>query len=154
MSDDLTKWIESKTRPQCVLVVDDEELVRAAFAATQQAFNIRMDYAASSDEANELIRTCTYDYVFLDMSLESGGSGMEVLQVLNTTQHDTTVMIMSGSVSLHDIMYEANRLGVISFIRKPISFTPSYVESVFRKMGLQPTGLRPTKMQLDLSTHA
>lgn len=147
MSDELTQWIESKTRPQLVLVIDDEEIVRSAFSATQQAFNVKMDFARTCAEASEHILVCNYDYIFLDMAL-GAHSGMEVLQVINTNQPGATVMVMSGSVSLHDIMHEANRLGVISFIRKPVEFTPIYLFQIFKKLGLQPTGLQPAKMQL------
>jgi ActR/RegA family two-component response regulator len=85
-----------------------------------------VDYAPSAQEARIFLEKKTYDYVFLDMKLENGVSGMEVLQHINTAAPSVSVVIMSGSVNLHDLMEQANQVGVLSFIKKPTQFTRQY----------------------------
>jgi DNA-binding NtrC family response regulator len=126
------------TRPKLILVVDDDSLIRLLFSRAAEAFHVVVDYAPSAQEARIFLEKKTYDYVFLDMKLENGVSGMEVLQYINTGAPSVNVVIMSGSVNLHDLMEEANQVGVLSFIKKPTQFTKQYLVSVFTKLGLRP----------------
>lgn len=139
----MAKWVSSLTRPKAVLVVDDDSLIRMIFKCVSESFHVVTQFSPSAQEAIALLRKQKFDYIFLDMKLEMAVSGMEVLRFVNAAQPDANVIIMSGSVSLHDIMHEANALGVLSFIRKPTSFTVEYITSVFQKIGAQPNGVPP-----------
>lgn len=143
MTEELAKWVSTLTRPKQVLVVDDDSLIRMIFKCVAESFHVEVQFAPSAAEAIALLRKQKYDFIFLDMKLEMAVSGMEVLRFVNAAQPDANVIIMSGSVSLHDIMHEANGLGVLSFIRKPTSFTVEYITSVFTKIGCQPNGIPP-----------
>jgi CheY-like chemotaxis protein len=143
MTEDMAKWVASLTRPKAILVVDDDSLIRMIFKCVAESFHVTTAFAPSAQEAIALLRKQKYDFIFLDMKLEMSVSGMEVLRFINAAQPEASVIIMSGSVSLHDIMHEANALGVLSFIRKPTSFTVEYITSVFTKLGLAPTGKSP-----------
>jgi DNA-binding NtrC family response regulator len=143
MTEDLAKWVSALTRPKAVLVVDDDSLIRMIFKCVSESFHVETAFAPSAAEAIALLRKKKYDFIFLDMKLEMAVSGMEVLRFVNAAQPDASVVIMSGSISLHDIMHEANGLGVLSFIRKPTSFTVEYITAVFTKLGCQPNGIPP-----------
>lgn len=125
-------------RPKQILVVDDDSYIRLLFSRAAESFHMVLDYAPSAQEAQLFLDKKKYDYLFLDMALERSVSGMEVLRYANLNVPDLNVVIMSGSVNLHDVMEEANQLGVLSFIRKPTQFTRQYLVSVFQKLGIQP----------------
>jgi CheY-like chemotaxis protein len=146
MTEDMAKWVSALTRPKSVLVVDDDSLIRMIFKCVSESFHVQTEFAPSAAEAIALLRKQKFDFIFLDMKLEMAISGMEVLRFVNAAQPTASVVIMSGSVSLHDIMHEANALGVLSFIRKPTSFTVEYITAVFSKIGLQPNGLQPLSL--------
>jgi DNA-binding NtrC family response regulator len=146
MTEDLAKWVSALTRPKEVLVVDDDSLIRMIFKCVAESFHVNIQFAPSAAEAIALLRKQKFDYIFLDMKLEMAVSGMEVLRFVNAAQPGASVVIMSGSVSLHDIMHEANALGVLSFIRKPTSFTVEYITAVFNKIGALPSGVPPLSM--------
>lgn len=143
MTEDMAKWVAALTRPKAVLVVDDDALIRMMFKCVAESFHVTIHFAPSAQEAIALLRKQKFDFIFLDMKLEMAVSGMEVLRFINAAQPEASVIIMSGSVSLHDIMHEANALGVLSFIRKPTSFTVEYITSVFTKIGAIPSGKQP-----------
>jgi DNA-binding NtrC family response regulator len=143
MTEDMAKWVSALTRPRLVLIVDDDSLIRMIFKCVSESFHVETQFAPSAAEAIALLRKTKFDFIFLDMKLEMAVSGMEVLRFVNAAQPTANVVIMSGSVSLHDIMHEANALGVLSFIRKPTSFTVEYITSVFNKIGIQPSGRQP-----------
>jgi DNA-binding NtrC family response regulator len=139
----MAKWVAALTRPKEILIVDDDSLIRMIFKCAAECFHVNIAFSPSATEAIALLRKTKYDFIFLDMKLEMSVSGMEVLRFVNAAQPNANVIIMSGSVSLHDIMHEANALGVLSFIRKPTSFTVEYIRNVFSKIGLQPSGMPP-----------
>lgn len=127
------------TRPKQILVVDDDSFIRLLFSRAAEAFHVTVDYAPSAQEAKIFLDKKTYDFIFLDMKLECDVSGMEVLQHINNGAPSSNVVIMSGSVNLHDLMEQANQLGVLSFIKKPTQFTRQYIVGVFTKLGIRPT---------------
>lgn len=146
MTEDMAKWVASVTRPKDVLIVDDDALIRMVFKCAAESFHVKTTFAPSAQEAVALLRKQKFDIIFLDMKLEGGADGMEVLSFINAAQPESNVVIMSGSVSLHDIMHEANALGVLSFIRKPTSFTVEYITTVFAKLGAVPSGNPPLEL--------
>lgn len=145
MTDELSRWVTWMGRPKSLLVVDDDSYVRMIFASAAEGFHVAIDYAPSAQEAKKFLASKHYDFVFLDMKLEHSVSGMEVLQFVDSTKPSVNVVIMSGSVNLHDLMEEANHLGVLSFIKKPTQFTRQYIASVFSKMGIRPVDTEEMK---------
>ncbi len=131
-----------------VLLVEDEEIVTHIF---ERVFSDQscalLDTTTSVKTALEKIAFVVYDYIFLDMSLDGVRyAGMEVLRSLARLKiklrdegqktMDSRVIIMSGSVSLDDIMMEANALGVLSFIDKPTNFSEDYILGIVQQLGL------------------
>ncbi len=131
-----------------VLLVEDEEIVTHIF---ERVFSDQscalLDTTTSVKTALEKIAFVVYDYIFLDMSLDGVRyAGMEVLRSLARLKiklreegqktMDSRVIIMSGSVSLDDIMAESNALGVLHFIDKPTNFTEEYILGIVQQLGL------------------
>lgn len=122
-----------------ILIIDDDKLIRFVFSAIQHRYYLDVETIGTPHEAIQRLTQSRYDAVFLDMKFENGSGidGMEVLRQMNIMNLDTRVIIMSGSVNLHSLMSEANRLGVLSFIIKPVSFTHEYVIEILRKIGIK-----------------
>ncbi len=131
-----------------VLLCEDEEIITHIFERVfaNQDYAL-LDTTASVKKALEKIAFMVYDYVFLDMNLDGVRyAGMEVLRALAKLKiklrdegqqtMDSRVIIMSGSVSLDDIMAESNALGVLHFIDKPTNFTEEYILGIVQQLGL------------------
>jgi CheY-like chemotaxis protein len=131
-----------------VLLIDDEDIVAEVFSRVFEGQSYALlDIANTVEKALAKISFITYDYIFLDMKLEgSSQAGMSILRnlrlILNKARSDkraTTesfVVIMTGSLSLQDIMSEANALGVVTFLDKPVSFTEEYLLRIVQRLGL------------------
>ncbi len=131
-----------------VLLVEDELIVTHIFERVfeNQSYAL-LDTATTREAALAKIQFAVYDFIFLDMALDRVRyAGMEVLRALARLKIklreqgqktlDSRVVIMSGSVSLDDIMLEANALGVLHFIDKPVNFTEAYILDIVQQLGL------------------
>jgi PAS domain S-box-containing protein len=104
-----------------VLLVDDEELVRAAAATALDRYGYRVLIASDGKEAVELYRRTPdeIDLVLLDMTMPVM-SGEEALRQIRGIRPGARVIVSSG----YDEM-EATRLftaqGVAAFVKKPYS---------------------------------
>jgi len=136
------------TKPPTVLVIDDEYVVRHMFARLAEAYDIDLDAVSTPLEGMEAVAKKQYSAVFLDMKFENSDSdltGMDVLRKISlTTTLTAQIVVMSASIRLNDVMQEANRLGVLSFMVKPIDFTPDFLASIMKRMGLRLVPRQPT----------
>ncbi len=131
-----------------VLLLEDEEIIISTFARVFEDQDCAfLDSAATVKDALDKIATIVYDFIFLDLAIDGVRyAGMEVLRALARLKiklrdegqktMDSRVVIMSGSVSLDDIMLEANALGVLHFIDKPTNFSQAYVLDIMQQLGL------------------
>jgi DNA-binding NtrC family response regulator len=131
-----------------VLLVEDEEIITNVFQRVfaNQSYAL-LDTAKTIEEAKAKIDFVVYDYVFLDMKIDGRSyAGMDILRMLNRISiklryegqktMDSMVIIMSASVSLQDIMLEANSLGVLAFLDKPTNFSEEYLLRIVQRLGL------------------
>jgi len=131
-----------------VLLVEDEEIITQTFVRVFEGQSYAMlDTASTVREALDKILFVVYDYIFLDMKIDGDSwAGMVVLRTLNSillklradglSTTEGHVIIMSGSVSLQDLMLEANALDVFHFLNKPVNFSEGYLLRVLQKLGL------------------
>lgn len=131
-----------------VLLVEDEDAIIDTFEKVfeNQSYAL-LDIARTIDKAILKIKFAVYDYIFLDMNFDGHRyAGMDVLRMLNRliikmrnegqSVTKSVVTIMSGSVSLQDIMLEANALKVFRFFDKPANFTEEFLLEVVQELGL------------------
>jgi CheY-like chemotaxis protein len=131
-----------------VLVIEDEEIITQTFERVfaGQTYAL-LDVAKTAKEAIDKLKFMIYDMIWLDMKLDGNTyAGMEILRFLNRQliklraagqkTLDSTIIIMSASVSLQDIMLEANALDVFHFINKPVDFSDEYLLRVANCFGL------------------
>lgn len=102
-----------------ILVVDDDEGVRAVAQETLTRGGYDTVGAASGEEATELLRENTFIAAVVDLVLPDC-SGLDVLQQVRSVNPDAVMVMVTGYASLDSAM-EAVRLGAYDYIRKPFS---------------------------------
>jgi len=81
---------------QSVLVVDDEPSLRLLCRVNLELEGYRVLEAATVEAAHDLLARETVDVVLLDMHIGSG-SGLDVLEVIETKGLPVRVVVLSGT---------------------------------------------------------
>lgn len=100
-----------------ILVVDDEEAIRAALRLAFRRENINVTEAADGREALELLRQRHFDLVILDVMMEEVG-GYQALQTMRARGDLTPVMMLSGKSDEMDQVLGLG-YGADSYLTKP-----------------------------------
>ena len=104
-----------------LLVVEDEEFHRdRIYKPNLNDPRLSVDYAASEEEAKEMIRCKYYDVAYVDIMLredKSDRGGIEVIKFLNDMKESTSVIVVSGT---DDIKVAVNtyKAGIADFLQK------------------------------------
>ncbi len=101
-----------------LLVVDDESDVREFAKSFFKKRGIEVLTASGGREALDLIAENKPQLVLLDVRMEEM-TGIEVLRELRKTDKQTKVIMVTG-VEEEGVIKEANALGVISYVHKPL----------------------------------
>ena len=106
----------------CVLVCDDEEVVRGLVRASLGG-DYTLCEARDGDEAFELARSTRPDLIVLDVMMP-GRSGIEVLRALRAeddVELAATPVVMLTARNRSDVQPEAVAAGADAFLAKPFS---------------------------------
>jgi two-component system nitrogen regulation response regulator NtrX len=101
-----------------ILVVDDEQDIRASLKMILEYEGMRMIEAASGPEALQAVRDQEPDAVLLDIKMPRM-DGIEVLGQLAEHHPDLPVVMISGHGTIATAV-EATRLGAFDFMEKPL----------------------------------
>ena len=104
-----------------ILVVDDEEEVRAAIQRRLSRDDLKVDVAAGEGEAIEMIRSAdpAYDVVLTDMVMESPGSGLNILQAAVGQDIFAEVIILTAYGNVANAV-ECMKRGAFDYVEKNI----------------------------------
>ncbi len=100
-----------------VLVADDEESIRWVLSKTLTKKGLKVDLAASGNEALSLFRQHTYDLAVLDIKMP-GISGLDLLSSFLEDRPEMLVVIMTAESSMKNAV-EAMKRGAYDYITKP-----------------------------------
>ena len=102
-----------------ILVVDDEEDVRAFLAETLERGGHDVTQAADGAAAIRAAREEPFDVVLTDLRMP-GTDGMTVVRTVRTEQPDVEVIVLTafGDVST---AVEAMKLGAYDYLQKPVA---------------------------------
>ena len=101
-----------------ILVVDDEDAVRAPLTELLEQHGYAVTGAATVTEALQKIKDDVYDLILTDLRMNTM-NGMEVLKAAKQTDPATEVIIITGYGTV-DSAVEAMKLGAFDYIMKPI----------------------------------
>jgi DNA-binding NtrC family response regulator len=104
-----------------ILVVDDEDEVRAALKRRLEREGFKVTTAASAAEAKEIVQaqSPSFDVVVTDMSMEETNSGLDVLQ--DAIAHDifTEVIVLTAYGNVTNAV-ESMRRGAFDYLEKNV----------------------------------
>jgi DNA-binding response OmpR family regulator len=127
-----------------ILVVDDEKNVRLSLTRCLESEALKVDTAASGEEALQKLEDIPYATVLLDLKLP-GLDGIEVLRRIRDRLPALPVIIISA-VGTIDSAVEAMKLGAVDFVQKP--FSPDEIRTVVTR-ALGGRALYPTQAGSD-----
>ncbi|MFN7132540.1 MAG: response regulator, partial [Myxococcales bacterium] len=102
-----------------VLVVDDEEIIRALLGDLLAKEDLELHTAATGDEALRLLETRTFDLVLTDKNLP-GASGLDIARAVRRRSASCPVMLMTGYPSV-ETAQEGLAIGLVDYLEKPFT---------------------------------
>lgn len=104
-----------------ILIVDDEEEVRAAIQRRLIRDGLKVDVAGGEEEALETIKAAdpSYDVVLTDMVMESPDSGMNILQAAVGQDIFSEVIILTAYGNVANAV-ECMKRGAFDYVEKNI----------------------------------
>lgn len=112
-----------------ILVIDDEESMRAGCVQTLEEEGYRVQAAENGQRGLARIDQESFDVVVLDLKMP-GIPGMEVLRKIKENDPVSLVIVITGHATI-DVAVQAMREGAYDFITKP--FTPEGLVEVVRR---------------------
>jgi len=112
-----------------ILVVDDDESIRAGCIQTLKEEGYRIQAAENGRLALEKIKNESFDVILLDLMMP-GIPGMEVLNKLKENNPDTLVIVITGFATIETAV-ESMKQGAYDFLTKP--FEPETLVSVVKR---------------------
>src|SRR5687768_16614413 len=100
-----------------VMVIDDELHICTMIAGYLEKYDLKVIYATSVSEAEELLVNNTPRLIFCDYNMP-GKSGFDFLADVKNRQPPLKVVMLTGHAE-HDKLMEALNLGVVDYISKP-----------------------------------
>ena len=104
-----------------VLLVDDETDFLATLAERLESRGLKVNTAASGEDAVRKVDDQSYDLIILDLAMP-GIDGLETLKRIKAKQPDAEIIMLSGQGSIKTSI-EAMKLGAEDFIEKPVNIT-------------------------------
>lgn len=103
-----------------ILIVDDDDAIRATFRYTFVGGRWEVDTAESGTEALERIEDQPYDLIFLDYRMPEM-TGLEVMNALRKRAIDIPVVLVSAHLSRYSVQRVKEAYGVAEVVSKPVS---------------------------------
>ena len=101
-----------------VLIVDDESVVRQAFARILSSERCIVETVANGTEALQRMGEQAFDVVLLDLKMP-GMDGLEVLRAIKDHWPESEVIVVTGHSALRTAK-ESIELGAFDYLAKPI----------------------------------
>jgi len=117
-----------------ILVVDDEDALRRAYARTLEEAGFEVAQAATGQEALGLLGSRGFDTIVSDITMP-GMTGVELLRAVRQHDRDVPVILVTGNPSV-DSATQAVEHGALRYLVKPIG-KGVLAETVERAVKLQ-----------------
>ncbi len=112
-----------------VLIVDDDQTTRAMIGIAVEELGHQATYAHDGDECVEMVKSQTYDIIFMDLAMPAK-NGIIAIQEILEEYPSTKIIAMSGVDP--DMLERAAEYGAILTMQKP--FKPKQVQDVVDKL--------------------
>ena len=112
-----------------VLIVDDDQTTRAIIGIAVEELGHHPTYAHDGDECVEMVKSQTYDIIFMDLAMPSK-NGLIAIQEILEEFPSTKIIAMSGVDP--DMLERAAEYGALLTMQKP--FKPKQVQDAVYKL--------------------
>src|SRR5580704_8399448 len=123
-------WTHAQSGPFRVLVVEDEELMRAIIVQLLRREGYEIFEANAAGAALQIFEREKIDLAVLDLNLSGGGSGLDLLGKMHELDSEVMGIIVTAYASIESAV-EALRQGAYDYITKP--FANDHLKAVVRK---------------------
>lgn len=103
-----------------ILIVDDEQIVRATYCYAFERAGYKVFHAESGKNVPSILLSENIGTVLLDVFMP-GADGLETLMAIKKLTPETAVIVMSGGSSRVDYLNVALKLGADAVVRKPVA---------------------------------
>lgn len=113
--------MNARFRHQRLLIVEDQQLVRAGIKAMLRmaVSDCEVVEAGSFDEATDRLKSQPFDVTFLDIDLRSDKSGLDVLEFIQSNDLYCRVVMLSGNDDRETVL-ECINAGACGYIAKGV----------------------------------
>ncbi|MEW6586167.1 MAG: response regulator [Nitrospirota bacterium] len=101
-----------------VLVVDDEEQFLKVFSQRLEGRGMKVDTAASGEDALKRVKGKEFDAIILDLVMPGMG-GLETLERIKKENPDIQIIMLTGHGTVEKGV-EAMKAGAVDFLEKPV----------------------------------
>jgi len=117
----IDEWLRRKSieKQACILVIDDEDMIRGLFKEALEILGHRVITAKDGLEGLELVKHWDFDMVFLDLKLP-GMDGAELFRQIRTVKPNLLIVIITAYPD-SNMMARALAHGPLGIIKKPFS---------------------------------
>ena len=114
----IDEWLRSKsTSKECILVIDDDEIIRELFKETLQSSGYMVITAQDGTEALELVNSWSFDLIFTDLKMPRM-DGAETFRRIRQIDSSVPIVIITG-YPLSELMEQVLEQGPFGVMRKP-----------------------------------
>src|SRR6202171_5061476 len=134
-----------------ILVVEDDPLLAAGLARIVNRCGHAVDRAATGIQADNLLRSTSYELVVLDVGLPDI-DGFEVLRRFRLRRARTNVLVLTARDAVEDRVHGLD-LGADDYLTKPFSLTEfeARVRALLRRAASVPASLTVGDLSIDVA---
>jgi len=122
-------WTAQERGPYCLLIVEDEPLMRSIIVQLARSEGYEVMEAPSAEVALQIFGKEKIDLAILDLNLTSGGSGLDLLRKMRELDPEVMGIIVTAYASVESAV-EALHRGAYDYITKP--FANDHLKKVMR----------------------
>jgi DNA-binding response OmpR family regulator len=123
---------DDKTKAPKILLVDDNEAVRASLSTVLEVNRFQVTTAASVGEALHLVDTQPFDVLLCDLHMPGAGDGFTVVSAMRHTNPEAITLVFTGYPALQEAM-DAILLQADEILVKPLAI-PKLVALIREKL--------------------
>lgn len=101
-----------------LLIIEDDEALARTLTRSFRRRDYEVVVAATCDEADALLETCSPGYAVVDLKLKGSSSGLECVQLLHKYDPEMVIVVLTGFASINTAV-EAVKLGARHYLAKP-----------------------------------
>lgn len=112
--------VNTETQKQVILLVDDEPMILEIFSEVLRDAGFEVDSASNGNEALMKATERKYDLILLDIMMNEGPDGIEVLKIIKSEKekYHNPIVVMLTNISIANNIKDALYYGAEGYLVK------------------------------------